>query len=123
MTHKTDKEFIDKLRKSYASRKKTIIILVITAIIILIPALYFLNQLQTEINIYTSNLNSLDKNVVDSALKESEEKNNYYIGLTVGSVMAASFFAIAALLGHAVQYYQSSKKDGMLIKYYDLSNK
>lgn len=123
MSKSTDDEYIKKIRKSYKSRKLTITILVTTAVIILIPLLYFYGQLQSEINIYIANLNSLDKNVVDAALNESEAKNNYYIGLSIGAVLTAMVFATGSLFGHAISYHFNTRKDGLLIKYYDLSKK
>ena len=119
----SDKEYIEKLRKSYASRKKTIAMLIAGAVIILIPALYYYFQLQTEIDALLSNLNSQDTNVAQKALVQSEARDKYYIGLTVGAVLSAAFFSVALLLGNAIQYYINTKKDGLLIKYYDISNK
>ena len=119
----TDDEYVAKTRKSYKNRKLTISILLLTAVVILIPLLYFYFQLQTEINIYIDNLNSTDKNVVAMALEESEAKNNYYIGLILGAVMVSAVFAIGSLLGQAVSYHFSTRKEALLLKYYDLANK
>lgn len=121
MSKSTDDEYIEKIRKSYKSRKLTITILASTAVIILIPLLYSYSQLQTEINIYLGNLNSLDKNIVEAAVNESEAKNNYYIGLSIGAILTVMVFAVVSLFGHAISYHFSTRKDSLLIKYYDMS--
>jgi hypothetical protein len=123
MTKTTDKEYIEKLRKSYASRKITITILILGAIVILIPVLYYYSQLQIEINALLSNLGSQDRNIANKALEQSETKEKYYIGITVGALLSAAFFTVALLLGNAAQYYLHTKKDALLIKYYDIASK
>ena len=123
MSKPTDVEYIEKIRKSYKSRKSTTIILIVFAIVITIPLLYFYSQLQEQINIYTANLNSLDKNIAYSALKETEEIINYYIGFLIGSAFTSLVVIVGSLFGYALNFHLNSRKHGLLIKYYDLSKK
>jgi len=123
MSKLTDDEYIEKIRKSYKSRKKTITILVATAVIITIPLLYFYSQLQTQINIYIANLNSMDQNVTDSALKETDEIINYYIGFLIGSTFTGLVVVVSSAFAYALNYHLNSRKHSLLLKYYDLSKK
>lgn len=119
----SDKQYIEKIIKDEASRKRTLIFIVSLAILMLIPIIYYTSTIYGELQLLLSNLHSNSELKIDSALKASDEKGSFYIGFGTGCAITAGYFAAISMLGHALGYYLSGRKDRMLIKYYEQSNK
>ena len=118
MLNLTDDEYVEKIIKSEASRKKTIILIFIFSLLILIPLSYYLGQTIIEANELSLNLQTIDKEKQLEAIEEYDKKSQYYFGLTIGAFFAIAFFSAASLLGQAIALHFTGRKDRLLIKHY-----
>jgi len=115
----TDDEYVEKIIKLEASRKKTIIIIFIFSLLILIPLSYYASQIIIEANELSLNLKNSDKDKQLEAIKEYDRKSQYHYGLIIGAFFAMAFFSIASLLGQAIALHFTGRKDRLLIKHYN----
>lgn len=121
---KSDEEYIESIRNVYENRSKRAKYCIVLAVIVIATGFVLYSKMQDSIISLQETQSIMFKEgikitEIDLKLIEANNELAYAIGIKVGMVIKSFAIIVGGLIGYAIYFVLGSRKDRLLLKYFD----
>jgi hypothetical protein len=121
---KSDEKYIESVRNAYENRSKRAVYCIVFALFVIAAGFVLHSKMQDSIISLQETQSRMFKEGIkitemDLKLIEANNELAYAIGIKVGMVFKSFAIIVGGLIGYAIYFFIGSRKDRLLLKYYD----
>lgn len=121
---KSDEKYIESVRNAYGNRSKRAVYCIVFAVFVIAAGFVLYSKMQDSIISLQETQSRMFKEGIkitemDLKLIEANNELAYAIGIKVGMAFKSFAIIVGGLIGYAIYFFIGSRKDRLLLKYYD----